>query len=409
MLSKNSVSLGSPFAPVVAGRTGEVRRTLAILIVCTVASVSRVGASPSRSGDAGRRIPAKLNQSQWRFVFKAAARRIVSLHLAALITTRTYLSRSQISALDDIRRKTMTPGEWERYQRKYNPVLVPGFNFPGYGTQVTSVHLKWEIAPRRIYAKRIFVFGGNRRQLRELRASGPEIAIWVVGQNREWYARLGNGTWSVSIHRPNGAWASARWPERYSTFGLKDIVHAVDPWRPFSKHIHQSHRLIKQKYNPQTGIIKLVYCDLRKGKPVVVSGGGGLRGKWEVRYDLKLAGGLRVYSKTADVVEGSTRVPMYELSFRRFQKSSGVWFPTRIRERLWSGRQLKRMEFDAKVKIQHLIVNEIFPRHSFRYVPPFGASVYDGFTKTSYYVGSRHPNVPPAMAPDRKREGDGKK
>ncbi len=378
-------------------RRGAIRAAAAIaafvVITGTWTSTDLVAVTKTPvSAHVGSSAP-KLTQKQWRLLFHAAAKRIVSLRLQAVITTRMYMSKSELEVSNKFDKQTFPPGGWKRY-KKQPP--IPGWNATGYSTQTEQVHLDWDIPAQMINARNIMVQGLNPQAQRAITGNTmPTIGIWVVGRRLEWYAYLLNGTWMVSIHRRSGVRSQELQPIRRSIFGLSTLMLAVNPWVLPGIELPHKHRLLEQKYNPATGRIELIYrAYYKNGKPVLVTLKNGFRGQVEEHYTMTLSNGLRVYRRVDYLVLGSKRKRIREFDFRKQRKAGGVWFPTWIRERVW-GSSL-RLEIDVIMKISQLMVNKKFPPGTFRYSPPFGASVYDGLTHTSYYVGSKNPILPPA-------------
>ena len=372
--------------------------TAAALLLCALIGSGRVGATTPSSAAS---MPPRLTQAQWDALFKAADKRITSLRLRAIIRLRSYTTKSQAEWLNKQMRKALSPKAWQFYKHKYGS--VPGHGAAGYGVQLMEVQLDWNV-PERLINARTIQFGVQTLGLGGEVRKSPRITIWVAGRRLEWHATFFHGIWAVSLYKRNSAWARQRWSNWWTASGSADIAYARSPFAAsFSRgtrgtktgHFHISSHLIRQKYDPSSGIIQLVYELFHKRKPLAIFR-GGLHGRVEVYYNLKLAGGLRLYRKAVEVVYGFQRVLKSEFDFRRFRKSGGVWFSTRIRDRAWGGKEFKRLEQDETIKISHLAVNRIFPPGRFQYTPPFGATVYDGRTNKTYVVGLNNPGVPPA-------------
>ncbi len=340
--------------------------------------------------------PPRLTQQQWHSLFRAAAKRITSLRVNAIITRRSYFSKLQAQLQEKTWKTfkkdgTFSPSHWRQIKRLG---AVPGWTAPGYVSSTAQVLLDWDIPGRLVNARRIRILHLPPNELRLLMHGDPwRIAIWVVGRHRTWFAYPGGKAWMVTVRRGSSAGLGYRWLNRSSTFGLAYLKYAVNPWAPFASD-RFTYKLLKQKYHAATGRIELDYACLLNGKPVAIAFKNGFRGRLEDRYTLKLTGGLRVYRRVSDVVNGSGREPGYDYSFRSFKKTGGIWFPTRIRERVWNMKP--RLVLDTHIRISHVAVNHKFPPRTFRYLPPFGAHVDDEVAHRSYYVGSVVPGVPPA-------------
>jgi len=349
-------------------------------------------------------MPPQLTQRQWNSLFRAAAKRVTSLSVDAIIRRLNYFSRSQS------RRQVQTwrtykkngifsPSHWQEIRRLG---AVPGWTAPGYASSTEKVLLDWDIPGRLVNARRIRVFNLRPKELQLLMGSDPsKIAIWVVGRRLAWLAHPGDGAWAVTVRKRSSEWLRYRWLNNSSTFGLSDMEYAVNPWAHLASE-RFTYRLLQQKYHLATRRIELDFACLLNGKPDTVALGNGFHGQLEDHYVLKLAGGLRVYRRVSDVVNRSGQEPGFDYSFRSFKKTGGIWFPTKIRERIWN--MEPRLVLDTHIRISHIVVNNKFPPHTFRYSPPFGAHVDNKVTHRYYYVGSTNPAIPPAM-PSEKTSG----
>ena len=381
--------------------------SVVVLFLCVIADSGRGGAT-ARTIVAS--MPPRLTPAQWDDLIKAADKRITSLRLRAIIRLRSYTTNSQAEGNNKILQKILSPQAWQFYKHNYGS--IPGQSAAGYNVQPIEVQLDWNIPARQINARTIWL-GVQTIGLGGQIQKEPMINIWVVGQRLEWYASFSHGIWSVYLDKLYSSWAQQKWSSWWSTTGPADIKIALVPFRAsFSRwpkgRPHFKRRLILQNYDPSTGLIQLAYEEFYKGKPRTISS-GGMHGKYEEYYQLKLSGGLRLYRKVIYLVNSFQRVPQEEFDFRRFRKSGGVWFPTRIHGRGWGGKYLKRLEIGETIRVSHLAVNKIFPPRTFSYSPPFGARVYDGLTKKTYIAGSYNPNSPLTKKPGRKNvRGGGK-
>ncbi len=356
---------------------------------------------PQHTARSAEGTPPRLTQEQWHSLFRAAAKRITSLRVNAIIIRRSYFTRFQMRLQNKTWRAfkkngTFSPSHWKQLKQLG---AVPGWTVPGYMSSTAQVQLDWDIPGRLVNARRIRILRLTPEETQLLMDGDPwKIAIWVVGRRLAWFAYPGAGTWRVTVRKRSSEWSQYRWLNQSSTFGLTFLKYAVNPLAPFASG-RFTHRLLHQKYHPATGKIDLDFACLVNGKPVTVAMENGFHGQLEDHYVLKLAGGLRVYRRVSDVVNGTGREPGFDYSFRSFKKTGGIWFPTKIRERIWN--METRLVLDTHIMISHVAVNNKFPPHTFRYSPPFGAHIDDKVTHRSYYVGSTNPSVPPAMPNER--------
>lgn len=331
-----------------------------------------------------------LTPAQWQALFRTAAKRIVTLQVQAIIRSRIYTTKTEAKMANE-QMRLHDPKKWWKSERTVS----------GYRMTTRLVRLTWEIPDRLVYARRIQI-GGYLDELPsgKLKKGLSNASIWVVGRKSVWYADPGPGWWGVWINKRQSARAQMMWPLRSQVFGLSDLAMV---WTPFLHSTPIRFRLIRQKFDPATGLSSLTFGEIKS----TFSNGIG---KGRFFYELKLSGGLRIYRETFETIRGphGNRI-IIEGDFARFRKSSGVWFPTRIRERTWLSDG--RVYSDDRLTISHLAVNKIFPPHTFRYTPPFGAGVYDERTSPGsfYYIGSKNPNVPPSTARGMGTKRSGKK
>jgi hypothetical protein len=333
-----------------------------------------------------------MTESQWNAVFRSVAKRIVSLHLRMILHQRIYETRTMAERMAK---------ELGQKQPKLERLLNTA---AGYRETTKLVRLKWDIPDGLVFAKKIQIGGyvdvgpGGKR-----RRGIPHAAIWVVGHQSVWKAWPGGGGWSVSIFKRSSSWWQQDLPLASQDWGLDDLRTIwLTPWQNMSSTA--KYRLVKQSYDPSTNMINLQYLLLNPTHPSGTE-------KYEFRCELKLVGGLRIYRAVEEAVGGPNgRVRYQESDFRRFRKSNGVWFPTRARERMWIG-DSNRIYYDDRLTVSRVAVNDVFPPHTFRYTPPFGAMVTDSRTRPAsvYFVGSKNPGVPPATMPARGFRGSGRK
>lgn len=341
--------------------------------------------------------PPGLSQPQWDRLFRTEAKTVSTLRLRVVIHSSTYLGRAQARSLNDLSRR--------------RTAVHPQVFRVGYTGSTSSVSLRWDVPTSFLRARKIGAYG----------ASKPQASILVCGRRSVWHAIAEPSGWRVDIYRRSSAPFVQRWRDWRGSFGLAVLENA---WTPLEiaygsasgdEGAPSNRRLISQRYDPSTGLVKLVYACLRGGEAIRAAAAyprWGMKGLLEARYRVGVNGGLRVYRKALDVVDGSKHTPMYEMACRRFRKSHGIWFPTRIRYRVWVHMDgSNRLYSDTRLKISRLSVNSTFPPGTFRYVPPFGAQVYDMRREPTsvYFVGSKNPNVPPATLPAGGRRGSGAK
>ena len=334
-----------------------------------------------------------LAAAQWKALLRDAAKRISTLRLQAAFRRQLYISPAVARQLKD------------GLERGFPNQSFKDFH-PRVGRVVRSqlIHLDWAVARglvnvRRIQTGGVIAFGPSGK----LRSGLTRASIWVVGRRFYWWAYPGGGVWNVSVGRRNGAWFTGAWPYTSRDLGLFDISVY---WVPFATPIVPavgltklplSYRLASQKIDSSTGLIRLRYIELYDGKVNRVPG----IGTCEYLYVLRLAGGLQIYHKIWEAVGGPKgTIRFFEADFKKFVKTGGIWFPTRIRERNWPN-GAKHAQPDDTITIKHVVVNGSFPRNTFRYTPPFGAMVTDTRTKHAsiYFVGSKNPKIPPTTVP----------
>jgi hypothetical protein len=340
----------------------------------------------------------KLSQSQWDSLFRAAAKRIASIEMKAVVEGRGYITKAQANASNDLSRRR-NPGAFHRISAGYTK------------SQRRRVSLKWNVPAGLLYARTIGLAGTS---------STPVGSIVVYGRRSAWWSQVFPSGCSVYISRRGSSWSNSMWGMWYNDFGLITLHDAWTPLQMISGEpppYHANRRyLISQKYDPATGLIKLVYVRLKHGKPVdtpTFIPRWGVRGIAEGLYTLKLRGGLRIYQKLIEVVTGHRQIPQSEADFSRFKRINGIWFPMKIRDRFWFHRDgALRLAYDDRLKISQIAINRVFPKRTFRYTPPFGARVVDLRTDppTQYFVGSKNPLLPPSAAvPNKKGSQEGKR
>ena len=347
-----------------------------VLFFCTLVYAAEPRPAPPRATSVAGESP-HLTQAQWDALFRAASKRIVSLRLRMILRQRIYVSRAMA--------RKMASGVGKR-QPKLGRLLSTA---AGYRAETKLVRLDWNIPRGLVFARKIQIGGYVDVGPEGKRERGlAHATIWVVGGRSVWKAWPGGGLWNVFIVKRQSSWWHGDSPLESQNYGL-DALMTI--WKtPLQDMTGVKYRLAKQTYDPSTGLVKLNYTLLNPTRPSSTE-------KDEYHFEMKLAGGLRIYRAVGEVVggpKGTMRAD--ESDFRRFRKSGGVWFPTRIRERRWFD---TRLVSDYKLKISHLVINGIFPPHTFRYTPPYGAMVTDSRTRppSVYFIGSRKPNVPPPI------------
>jgi hypothetical protein len=344
-----------------------------------------------------------LTPAQWKSLLRDAAKRISTLHLQAHFRRQFYVSPAEARQVKKLLRRGFPEQSLGAYHAQAGRVV-----------RSQLINFDWGVSTGWVNARMIQIGGavdfGSRGRLHKGRA---HASIWVVGRRFYWQAFPGGGVWNVTIGRRSGSWFTSAWPYEFRDLGLFDISVY---WVPFATPIVPangiaklplSYRLASQKIDRSTGLIRLRYLQLYKGKVNRVPGVGTC----EYLYVLRLAGGLRVYRKVYEAVGGPKgTVRFFEADFGKFVKSGGVWFPTHIHECTWPN-GARRAQPDETITIKNVVVNGTFPPHTFRYEPPFGAMVTDARTKppSIYFVGSKNPKFPPTTAPASQNKGGGKK
>ena len=363
---------------------------------------------PAREGEAGaahRQVsgamvkpPPHLTGPQWIALFRAAARRIATLHLQATIRVRARWGKGDAKSFNNSLKQEEQSGKLsiQRQHRINQLPPIPGWTAPGWTSRTTLVRINWDIPAGLHSSRSIQLWDLPPQEQKLLGAGGPSpVEIWVVGRRLEWHAYPTHGTWMVRVGKKSSAYWVYRRMAWWSLFGFLDLEPVVNPLAPEGTREPPTVRqLLSQKYDRATRMIELIFRTHFQGGPRVVKLQDGRRGWPESRYFLKLRGGLRLYRRVEDLVTPAGHLPGMDYDFKGFKKSNGVWFPTKIRERMWYvGRGLLT---DETIAVKHLVVNKTFAPGTFQYKPPFGAMVTDLRTSQSYYVGARNPLFPPS-------------
>lgn len=373
--------------PQISGMAGGLLATL-FCLVCAATAAVPAGEPVQTRPDARPR----LTQARFESLLRATAKRIATLRLQAVIRRQFYITRAMArQTTNGVRR--MFPPQLQAYTAPAGLII-----------RSQLVRFEWDVPAGLVTARKIQVGGevdvgpGGK-----LLTGLAHASIWVVGRRLFWHAFPGGGVWNVTVGRRSSAWFTRIWPGEFRILGFSDISMY---WVPFATpmvpangltKLPLGYRLASQKIDRSTGLIRLRYLELYKGRVHRVPGVGTC----EYLYVLRLAGGLRIYHKVYEAVGGPKgTIRFFEADFKKFVRSGGVWFPRRIHERSWphgGGRAFP----DETITIKHVVVNGTFPPHTFRYEPPFGAMVTDARTKPAsiYFIGSKNPKVPPTTTP----------
>ncbi len=352
---------------------------------------------PPAGGD-----PVHLTDAQWHTLFSAAGKRIVTLHFEAVIRQKFYVTPALATQITKGVRQ-MFPQQTGKYTASAGKVA-----------HTRLVRVDWNIPAALLDARSIQIGGevdvGPRGKLHKGLA---HAGIWIFGHRNVWNSFPGGGRWNSSVALRSSSWSALAWKGEFQNFGLAEIALF---WTPFGTpyvppvghtSIPWTYRLLAQTHNPATKLATLTYLQLYKGKPETNS----TWGKFEYRYVVRRAGGLRVYRQILEAVGGRKgTVRFFQADYKKFVKTGGIWFPTLIHYRNWphgGGHAFP----DETITIKHVVVNGTFPPRTFHFTPPFGAMVTDMRTNPAsiYFVGSKNPKFPPTTTPAVRKEGSGKK
>ena len=344
--------------------------------------------------------PPMLTQAQWAAVFQAYARKIRALSVRATFVTRYYISGREIRNLRAIIQKS---------DPKHLRQAMVG-ETPGWHTQTEAANLKWDVSGRLVNLTSV------NTGLYYLPDGTPDpnahVQVWVIGRKKVWSAYPDGGgpgrEWRVDLYNRQGksgsdwrsAWNGVQFsnPEMQSLESLwtqfkTPFLYEPAGWRkngwfrkfpPGKGPLH--YRLISQKTDPGNGHVKLVYAEVQGGNPLKITNPGGNKWVQEIRYDVKLVGGLRVYRESSVLVGPQGKVPDWQNAFSIFVRNHGIWFPRFIRERLWSGSPAKRrhLSFEDRVAITRLSVDPKFSPGTFVSTLPFPSDVWDHVHRVEY-------------------------
>ncbi len=361
--------------------------------------------------------PPMLTQAQWAAVFRAYAGKIRALSMRATFVTRNYTSRRWIRNFRAAIKKS-DPKHWRQQMLGLTP---------GWLTRTEAVNLKWDVPDKLVKYQTVgevnFIFHNTSGKAELSRAM--DANEWVIGRQRVWQADLEpeqNGKvlssqWSTTLyHRSDtprsrfdwmAAWGEELpgWKMPLANQKMRRLEHT---WVPLvvqytSEELNPlqagpfSYRLIHQSLDRSTKHVELTYLILRKGKPLGVTFyGKPTHALWEIRDEVGLAGGLRIYRESLFEGRPGGRQRSWQADFSRFTRSGGVWFPTRIHERDWfwvarHGRDTplkNRLQIDCHIAISRVSITHALPAGAFTYIPPSGGTITDVPRGIQYYPGT---------------------
>ncbi len=234
----------------------------ATLCCCTCVTTAASSGAPAADGPATR---PRLTQVQWESLLRAAAKRIVTLRLQAVIRRQFYITPAMArQTTNGVRR--MFPPQLQAYTAPAGRIV-----------RSQLVRVDWDVPAGLVYARKIQVGGevdvgpGGK-----LLTGLAHASIWVAGRRLFWHAFPGGGVWNVTVGRRSSAWFTRAWPSQFRNLGLSDISMY---WVPFGTPIVPaigvaSYRLASQVIDRSTGLITLTYLELYKGKVNLVPGLG---------------------------------------------------------------------------------------------------------------------------------------
>ncbi len=346
-----------------------------------------------------------LTQAQWAAVFQAYARKIRALSVRATFVTRNYTSRRWIRNFRAAIKKS-DPKHWRQQMLGLTP---------GWLTRTEAVNLKWDVPDKLVKYQTVgevnFIFHNTSGKAELSRA--VDANEWVIGRQRVWQAdpeleqngKVLSSQWSTTLyHRSDtprsrfdwmAAWGEELpgWKMPLANQKMRRLEHT---WVPLVVQYTNEqlnplqagpfdYRLIHQGIDRSTKLVELTYLILRHGKPTEAS--------WEVRDEVELAGGLRIYRESLFARGPTGRQRSWQADFSHFKRTGGIWFPTRIHERDWYRvarhdriAPLKnRLQIDCHIAISRLSITHAFPASAFTYIPPSGGTITDAPRRIEYH------------------------
>ena len=358
--------------------------------------------------------PPTLTQAQWAAVFQAYARKIRALSMRATFVTRDYTSRRWIRHFRGAIQKG-GPKHWRQSMLGLTP---------GWHTRTAAVSLKWDVPDKLVKyqtAGEVNLIFHNRHGKAEF-GRAMRADEWVIGRRRVWQAstlvdprdKKLSSPWSTTLYhrsdtpRTSFDWMAAwgeeipGWKDPLASQKMRRLEHT---WVPLVVQYTNGelnplqagpfdYRLIHQGLDRTTKHVELTYLILRKGKPLGVTFyGKPTDALWEIRDEVGLARGLRIYRESLFEGRPGGRQRSWQADFSRFKRAGGIWFPTRIHERDWFRIErhdrvtpLKnRLQIDCHIAISRLSITHAFPASAFTYIPPPGGTITDVPHRIEYY------------------------
>ncbi len=365
--------------------------------------------------------PPMLTQAQWGAVFQAYARKIRAISMRATFVTRNYTSRRWIRNF----RAAIKKGDLKHWRQSMLGIAA------GWHTRTEAVNLKWDVPGRLVKYQTVgdanFIFHNASGKAELGRAM--DANEWVIGRHRVWQAdpeleqngKVLSSQWSTTLYRRSdtprsrfdwmAAWGEElpEWKMPLANQKMRRLEHA---WVPLVVRYTNGelnplqagpfgYRLIRQGLDRSTSHVELTYLILRKRKPLGVTFyGKPTDALWEIRDEVGLVGGLRIYRESLFEERPGVRKRSWQADFSRFKRTGGVWFPTRIHERDWYRiarhdrvTPLKnRLQIDCHIAVSRLSITHALPAGAFTYFPPSGGSITDVPRGIQYYPDT--PDLP---------------